>query len=109
MVADFFEMDGWDVIYLGADAPSVDIVGSVGERVAKLLAVSVSTLLHLCTVGRLIEQVRQDERCAKTNALAGGPPFKSVPDLWSESGADGSAVSAAAAVKLGNALAGEGS
>ena len=104
MVADFFEMDGWDIIYLGANTPSADIVSVVGEREADLLAVSVSTLLHLCTAGELIEQVRQDEKCAKTKVLVGGPPFESVPDLWSELGADGSAVSATDAVNLGNAL-----
>ena len=104
MVADFFEMDGWDVIYLGANTPSVDIVSVAGERGADVLAVSVSTLLHLCTAGELIEQVRQDEKCAKTKVLVGGPPFESVTDLWSELGADGSAVSATDAVKLGNSL-----
>jgi methanogenic corrinoid protein MtbC1 len=104
MVADSFEMDGWDVIYLGANTPSVDIVSVVGEREADLLAVSASTLLHVGPVGELIEQVRDDESCAKTKVLVGGPPFKSVPDLWSELGADGSAMSATEAVKLGNSL-----
>jgi methanogenic corrinoid protein MtbC1 len=105
MVADFFEMDGWDVIYLGANTPSSDIVSVVGDRRANLLAISVSTLLHLHTAGKLIDQVRQDQKCAKTKVLVGGPPFKSVSDLWSELGADGCAASATEAVKLGNSLA----
>ena len=109
MVADFFEMDGWDVIYFGANTPSTDIVRVIQERRADLLAVSASTLLHLGVVGELIEQVRKDESCAKTKVLVGGPPFQSVPDLWSELGADGSAISATEAVKLGISLAGHGS
>jgi methanogenic corrinoid protein MtbC1 len=108
MVADFFEVDGWDVIYLGANTPSTDIVSVVRERQADLLAVSASTLLHVRAVGELIEQVRKDERCAKTKVLVGGPPFRSVQDLWSELGADGSAISATEAVKLGNSLVGGG-
>ena len=109
MVADFFEMDGWDVIYLGANTPSTDIVSVIRERQADVLVVSASTLLHVGTVGELIEQVRAEERCAKTNVLVGGPPFRSVPDLWLELGADGSAMSAPEAVKLGNSLVGGGS
>lgn len=108
MVADFFEMDGWDVIYFGANTPSTDIVSVIRERRADLLAVSASTVLHLGAVGELIEQVRKDESCAKTKVLVGGPPFRSVPDLWSELGADGSALSAREAVKLGNSLVGGG-
>jgi len=108
MVADFFEMDGWDVIYLGANTPSIDIVSVVRERRADLLAVSASTLLHVGAVGELIEQVLEDESCAKTKVLVGGPPFRAVPDLWSELGADGSAISATEAVKLGKSLVGGG-
>lgn len=109
MVADFFEMDGWDVVYLGANTPSTDIVSVIRDRHADLLAASASTLLHVSAVGELIEQVREDEGCARTKVLVGGPPFQSVPDLWSELGADGSAMSAPAAVRLGNALVGDGS
>ena len=109
MVADFFDMDGWDVIYLGANTPSTDILSVIGERRADLLAVSASTLLHVGAVGELIEQLRKDESCAKTKVLVGGPPFRSVPDLWSELGADGSAISATEAVKLGGSLVGSGS
>jgi methanogenic corrinoid protein MtbC1 len=105
MVADFFEMDGWDVVYLGANTPAADIVGVIRERRADLLAVSASTLLHLRAVGELIQHVRQDKGCAHTKVLVGGPAFRSAPDLWSELGADGSAVSATEAVKLGNSLA----
>jgi methanogenic corrinoid protein MtbC1 len=105
MVADFFEMDGWDVIYLGANMPSTDIVSVTRDRRADLLAVSASTLLHVSAVAELIERVRRDEGCAKTRVLVGGLLFQSAPSLWSELGADGSAVSASEAVKLGNALA----
>lgn len=106
MVADFFEMDGWDVIYLGANTPSNDIVSVIRDRRADLLAVSASTLLNVSAVGELIEQVRKDESCAKTKVLVGGLPFRSVPDLWSELGADACAASATEAIELGNSLVG---
>jgi methanogenic corrinoid protein MtbC1 len=104
MVADFFEMDGWEVVCLGANTPSADIVELVRERQPHLLALSASTLMHVRTVGELIENLRQDDGCAKTRVLVGGPPFRSVPDLWSELGADGGATSATEAVQLGNSL-----
>jgi methanogenic corrinoid protein MtbC1 len=106
MVADFFDMDGWDVVYLGANTPSADILEAIRRHRADLLAVSVSTLLHLCTIGEVIGQVRQDGACAQTKILVGGPPFRAVTNLWSELGADGSAASATEAVSIGNALVG---
>jgi methanogenic corrinoid protein MtbC1 len=108
MVADFFEMEGWDVVYLGANTPATDIIGVIRERRADLLAVSASTLLHLSAVADLIQQVRQDKGCTQAKVLVGGPAFRSAPDLWSELGADGSAGSAREAVKLGNSFFGLG-
>ncbi|NJN68467.1 MAG: hypothetical protein HC884_18030 [Chloroflexaceae bacterium] len=32
MVADFFEIEGWDVYYLGANMPTEDVVAMVNER-----------------------------------------------------------------------------
>jgi methanogenic corrinoid protein MtbC1 len=104
MVADFFEMDGWEVVYLGANTPSGDLVETLRDRKADLLAVSASTALHVREVGELIAQLRADESCAGTKIVVGGHPFRSIPDLWQEVGADGSAASASEAVALGNAL-----
>lgn len=104
MVADLFELDGWNVIYLGANTPIADVVEMLTRRKGHLLALSVSAALTLRDAGDLIDSMRQTAAVAGTKVLLGGPPFKAVPDLWRELGADGCAQTATEAVTLANNL-----
>jgi len=104
MVADLFEIDGWNVIYLGANTPIADVVELLERRGPDLLALSVNTALTLRDAGELIDAVRGNAAIALTKVLVGGPPFRAVHDLWRELGADGCALSATEAVRLGNQL-----
>lgn len=104
MVADFFEMDGWDTFYLGADVPSASIVQSVIDRQANVLAVSATLLTHVGSVAQLIASVRSNPGCQELIVLVGGHPFNVVPDLWREVGADGHALDAVRAVDLADQL-----
>ncbi|HRX85086.1 MAG TPA: cobalamin-dependent protein [Phycisphaerae bacterium] len=104
MVADLFEIDGWNVVYLGANTPVADVVELLERRRPHLLALAVSTALTLRDAGALIEGVRARAALAATRILVGGPTFRMVPDLWRELGADGCALSASEAVKVGNRL-----
>jgi methanogenic corrinoid protein MtbC1 len=104
MVADFFEMDGWDTIYLGANTPQEAVVEQLVSTGADLLAVSVTMSFHLNVATRLVSAVRGDSRCVDVRILAGGLPFNLVPDLWRRVGADGSADDAERAVAAGQRL-----
>lgn len=104
MVADLFEIDGWNAVFLGANTPVADIIELLDRRKSHVLALSVSTALTLRDAGDLIESVRENGDVAATKVLVGGPLFKAVPELWRELGADGCAQSATEAVKLANAL-----
>jgi methanogenic corrinoid protein MtbC1 len=104
MVADHFEMDGWDSIYLGANTPNEDVIRSLGDHDADLLAVSVTSMLHLRDVGELIAAVRDDAATSRVKIIVGGAPLGLDPDLWREIGADAWAPSAEAAVGIGNGL-----
>ena len=106
MVADFFEFDGWNTLYLGANTPNGDLVELLRTYRVHLLAASITHMLQLRTLGELIEIVRADEALADLRIIVGGWPFRVVPDLWRELDADGSAASADEAVALGNALVG---
>ena len=108
MVADFFEMDGWNSFYLGASTPADSIVQTVIERRAGVLGISATMTFHVGAVKELIERVRTDSSCAGVKVLVGGYPFNLVPDLWRIVGADGSARDAEAAVALGRQLARSG-
>lgn len=104
MVADCFELDGWDVAYLGANLPAFEAVRELRERKAHLLALSASTFLHLRDAGELIVAVRAEPGCADVKVIVGGPPFNLIANLWQELGADGHARTATDAVELGNRL-----
>jgi methylmalonyl-CoA mutase cobalamin-binding domain/chain len=100
MVADFFEMAGWDPYFCGANTPHAAVVQSVVERDADILAVSATMGYHLHTVQDLIELVRAEPRCARLRVVVGGHPFTIDPALWRTVGADGTAADAGAAVAL---------
>jgi methanogenic corrinoid protein MtbC1 len=88
MVADFFEMEGWDTYYLGANAPAESVVESVERVNADVLAVSTSMTYNIPEVIQLIEKVRAAETNPELRVLVGGRPFNTDPELWRRVGAD---------------------
>lgn len=102
MVADFFEMSGWDIYFCGANTPHADILHSAAERSADIVAISATMGYHVHAVQSLIEAIRLDSRCALVRAMVGGYPFGIDPTLWRTVGADGSAADADDAVTLAN-------
>ncbi len=104
MISDFFEMEGWDTFYLGANNPIAGIVGAVIERRADLLAISATITVHVRGVAELIAAVRKNPACAHVKIIVGGYPFNAAPDLWQTIGADGCARSADEAIALAGTL-----
>lgn len=99
MVADFFEMAGWDTFYLGANMPLPSVIRTLQERQADVLAVSATIGMHTSEVTRLIAAVRA-AGISDTRIMVGGYPFNLVDDLWQQVGADGYAPHADAAIAL---------
>lgn len=107
MVADFFEMDGWDTYYLGASMPTSAIVSTVTERQPDVLAISATMTFHIPAVRTLIDSVRMAAEGSSRpapNILVGGYPFSVEPELWRTVGADGYASNADEAVHEANRL-----
>jgi methylmalonyl-CoA mutase cobalamin-binding domain/chain len=104
MVADLFEMAGWDTFYLGADVPSASIIQTAIDRDAHVLAVSTALTTNLSSVEKLITEVRSNRACDHMIILVGGHPFKVSLDLWREIGADGHAADADQAIELAEQL-----
>ena len=109
MVADFFEMEGWDTFYVGANAPAAAVVQALAERGADVLAVSATITSHVRQLRELVAAVRASEECRGVKILAGGYPFNVAPGLWREVGADASASDAAEAVEVAARLVSGGS
>jgi len=106
MVADFFEMNGWDTYYLGGNSPADVIIQAVGENRPHLLALSVTTSQHIEQASKTIEKIREMAEFSGLKIILGGHPFNIVPGLWKKIGGDGYAGSADGAVAIANELVG---
>ena len=104
MVADFFEMEGWDTYYLGSNTPASSILQTLTERKPDILAISATMAFHINLVTDLIEQVRALPANRQIRILVGGYPFNVDPELWRQVGADGFAANAEQAILTANAL-----
>lgn len=104
MVSDLFELHGWDTWYLGANTPPSDILQTVRDNKADVLAISATLTSHLGSVEELIGQMRSSPDCRNVKIMVGGYPFNVVPDMWRQMGADGCARDAVGSVELANSL-----
>jgi methanogenic corrinoid protein MtbC1 len=104
MMSDFFEIEGWNTFYLGANMPPQAVVETVVQRRAQVLGISMTMLFHLPAVVELIKKVRAHSECRNVKILVGGGPFLAAPDLWRTIGADGSAPDAQRAAILAGEL-----
>lgn len=104
MVADFFEMEGWDTYYLGANTPEEAVLAELARVKAALLAISVTLSAHLRRAAALTERVRREPGLEHVKVLVGGLPFLAEPELYRALGADGTARDAQGAVERGEAL-----
>jgi len=104
MVADFFEMDGWDVYYTGGNTPVKCILDAVRDRKADAVALSITMPSRIPDVQYLIRSLRADAGTAHVKIIIGGYPFAIIPDLWKQVGADAYAAGADDAVAAANRL-----
>ena len=105
-VADFFEMDGWRTVLLGANVPARDLFQAVDCFGADLLGLSVSQTTQLAVVKTTIQAVRGSARGTRVKILLGGRALRNPDNLPKELGADGYAADPIEAVALGRQLVG---
>jgi methanogenic corrinoid protein MtbC1 len=104
MVADLFELEGWDSYYLGANSPPSSIVEALRSQGAQLLCLSATMVWHLPGIESVLRLVREAFPAEKLHVIVGGAPFNLSPGLWKEIGADGYASDAVGAIRVGNQL-----
>jgi MerR family transcriptional regulator, light-induced transcriptional regulator len=108
MVADFFELSGYDTYYLGANTPMQGILQTVKSSSPIALALSITIAFHLGELISLIQALRADADCRDTKILVGGYAFNTNQNLWSRIGADGYAKDAEGAIKVIEKFQGKG-
>lgn len=104
MVADFFEIEGWNTFYLGANTPTKSIIQTIKETKSEVLAISSTIAFNVPKVENLISEVRKEIDKSRLKILVGGKAFHSNPELWKNVGADGYAVDADEAITLADKL-----
>jgi methanogenic corrinoid protein MtbC1 len=104
MVSDFFEMDGWDTYYIGANAPIAGLREAIKKHKADILALSVTMPFNQTQLIDTIKAVREVADAKAPKIMVGGYAANSVPDLWQRVGADGYASNAEQAVRMAHKL-----
>lgn len=100
MVADAYEMEGWEVQYLGADTPVAAIIAQAREFNPDLIGLSISMPQHLHSARVSIEQLHQElgETCPRI--IVGGLTLNRIERLWTTVGADKWALNAQQALEI---------
>lgn len=80
MVADLFENDGWDSIYLGAAVPENAMLDAVRENHPDLVALSVTMPQHLIACQNLVEAIKRE--FPEIKIAVGGKAFESTDSIW---------------------------
>lgn len=70
MVADIFEKEGWDVLYLGANTPEKSLLEYIRLIQPTLVAISISIYFHLPYLEDLLKML--EENFPKLKVLVGG-------------------------------------
>ena len=88
MVADAFELAGWDNAYLGADASTAALLGQIASIRPNVVGLSVSLPQHVEKVHALIRLCRLELGGQCPSIIVGGLAMNSVDDLWRRVEAD---------------------
>ena len=88
VASDFFEMDGWETLYLGANTPRQDLLDALVHYRAPVLALAVTSQLHLRPVALLIRSAREDAATRDVRVLLGGRAVDQHLGLGERMGAD---------------------
>ncbi|MEI6305205.1 MAG: cobalamin-dependent protein [Deltaproteobacteria bacterium] len=104
MVADFFEMEGWDTYYLGSGISAEQLIAAIVKHKPDLVALSATMTYHVTKVTELIAIIKDKFPVNTPRTMVGGLPFNASPKLWRDTGADLWASDADKAVQIANKL-----
>lgn len=99
ILADFLEIDGWDVYYLGANVPEQELVKLVKKVKPKILAISVTMPFNIERAEKMINLLK-NQKNIKSKIIVGGIAFNLMPDIYKKIGADFWAPDANKAVEI---------
>ena len=105
MVSDFFEMEGWDTYYLGANTPLESVLKIIVDQNPDLVCLSATMTFHVGQVAQIIARIRElKDGQQRLAIMVGGYPFNVAPGLWKKIDADAGARDAQEAVEVATRL-----
>src|SRR6056297_151613 len=104
MIADLFEVDGYDTIHLGANTPNNSIIETLRNNHSKLLGISVTLPIHLQELEKLINMIKNAEGLQELKIMVGGYAFNRNPSLLDKFDIDLYCKDASEAVNKANEL-----
>ena len=75
MVADIFELHGWDSFFLGANTPTPDLIDLIGRTEPDIVGLSLAVRSRLPLLHDAIDRIR--ERFPDVRVIVGGQAFRS--------------------------------
>lgn len=104
MVADIFELNGWDTDYLGPNLPAKEIVDFAVSYKPNIIALSVTMPYHISILKETIQYIKESEELKQVKILVGGYPFIEDHALVEKVGADAFASDARIGLEIANKL-----
>ncbi|MEW6709734.1 MAG: cobalamin-dependent protein [Candidatus Riflebacteria bacterium] len=83
MISHCLEVDGWEVIFLGANLPLVDLINFVQKTKPEFVGLSVAMPYHLHYVKKVVDKFKADPELSKVPLLIGGQVFSMFPEASS--------------------------
>ena len=100
MISDVLESVGWQVRYLGANAPLDGLLAMLHNFHPDIFLISATMHFNILKVTEIISKMRTEADLCQIKVMVGGRVFNEAPDIWSTTGADGFAANARTAKKL---------
>jgi methanogenic corrinoid protein MtbC1 len=99
MMADLFESDGWEVLFIGGGLNNQDILGYINENSPNLLVIYGAEPKQAPNIRELIDTIRGVNAWPDMRIMLSGGVFNRAEGLWEEIGADMFAENAAQALE----------
>lgn len=87
MVADFFELNGFDTVFVGSNTPKEDFIGAIEYIEPKYVAISVTNYYNLVAAKAIIQEIKHKAKYP-VKLLVGGYAFNANPESYKQIGAD---------------------
>ena len=100
MVADLLLLDGWEIIYLGANMPQQDLLDLLCKETPFMLGIAAVLPFHLEYVHEIVAKIRSTSELHNLKVMVGGLAFSHSRDLWKTIGADAYALDGMACVQI---------